>query len=60
MYYVTKHGQKTTIDGIGFDTYGAAKRFAEERNKATGHHYHVVEVKTVWTTKTLAEAMAEA
>lgn len=56
MYYVTKNGQNATLNGMGFDTYGAARRFAEQRYKETGNHYHVVEVKTVWTTKTLAMA----
>lgn len=59
MYYVVRHGKKLPIDELGFDTYDAAKRFSEQRHKETGHHYHVVEVKTVWTTKTLAEAIAE-
>jgi hypothetical protein len=58
MYYVVRHGKKLT-DELGSETYVAAKRFAEQCHKETGHHYHVVELKTVWTTKTLAEAMAE-
>ena len=56
MYYVTKNGQNATLNGMGFDTYGAARLFAEQRYKETGNHYHVLELKTVWTTKTLAMA----
>lgn len=59
MYYVVKHGDEISIGELGFDTYGAAKRFAEQRHKKTGHHYHVVEVKTVWTTTTLADLLNE-
>lgn len=50
MYYVVDHKKRISITELGFDTYGAAKRFAEQRHKETGDHYHVVEVKTVWTT----------
>lgn len=59
MHYVVKHGDKIPTGELGFDTYGAAKRFAEERHKATGCHYYVMEVKTVWTTTTLADLLNE-
>lgn len=60
MYYIVKHGEtlSTTADRCTFNLK-AAKEAADKLHEATGDHYHVIEVKTLWTTKTLAEAMTE-
>jgi hypothetical protein len=60
MYYIVKHGEVlSTIADICTLSLAAAKRTADEMHERTGDHYHVVKIQTVWTTKTLAEAMGE-
>lgn len=58
MYYIVKHGEtlSTTAD-ICTSNRDAAKQAAEHLHETTGDHYHVIKVETVWTTKTLAEAL---
>ena len=58
MYYIVKHGEtlSTTAD-ICTSSRDAAKQAAEHLHETTGDHYHVIRVETVWTTKTLAEAL---
>lgn len=66
-YYVIPHGVRITDCGDGtphaepmlFHTLPGAKGRANMLNETYGNHWHVVEVTTVWTTKTLYEAMKE-
>lgn len=60
MYYIVKHGEvlSTTAD-LCTSSRDAAVQAAEHCHELTGDHYHVLKVETVWTTKTLAEAMEE-
>jgi hypothetical protein len=60
MYYIVKHGEtlSTTAD-VSTSSREAAKQAAEHLNETTGDHYHVIKVETVWTTKSLAEALLE-
>ncbi len=60
MYYVVRKGKELAVGSmLGFDTFGAAKKFAEHRHNHSKYHYQIMEVKAVWTTETTAEAMAE-
>lgn len=60
MYYIVKHGEtlSTTAD-LSTSNRDAATQAADHLYETTGDHYHVLKVETVWTTKTLAEAMEE-
>lgn len=60
MYYIVKHGEviSTTAD-LCTHNLAAAKSAADELHELTGDHYHVIKVQTVWTTKTMAEALSE-
>ena len=58
MYYIVKHGETiSTVADISTSSRDAAKQAAEHLHETTGDHYHVIKVETVWTTKTLAEAL---
>ena len=58
MYYIVKHGETiSTVADISTSSRDAARQAAEHLHETTGDHYHVIKVETVWTTKTLAEAM---
>ena len=70
MWYVIPHKwhviprNKTTAEHLamnptGFNNFDEAQDKAEYLREETGKHYYVVKIQTVWTTKTLAEAMGE-
>lgn len=60
-YYVVKHGKgpDTINPSSAFHSSHKANEWADARHKETGNHYYVLKVDTVYTTKTLAEVMAE-
>jgi hypothetical protein len=60
MYYIVKHGEVlSTIADISTHNLAAAKQVAYELHNLHGDHYHVIKVETVWTTKTIDEAIKE-
>ena len=63
MWYVIPHN-KTIAEVLApnpsaFLNFSDARDKAEFLRKETGIHYHVIKIQTVWTTKTLHEAMQE-
>ena len=60
MWYVVPHGATLNMEtNQPFDNYNEAKEKAEVLHQSFGNHYHVIRVTVAYTTKTLAEAMAE-
>jgi len=60
MYFIVPHGQKLDVN-IHERHANATKAMevADAFHKEFGIHYHVMNVYTVWTTKTLADLKAE-
>lgn len=59
-YYIVKHGDKFEPENQqAYNNFGAAQQYATESNRKNGNHYRVMEVKSVWTTQTLADLKAE-
>lgn len=62
MWYVIPH-DKTISEHLAtqpmpFDNFDGARDKAEYLRKDTGKQYHVIKIQVVWTTQTMAEAMA--
>lgn len=59
-YYVVRHARGMDLESaMLFHKKEDAVAFADKRHEATGRHYHVIKTDTVWTTKTLDEALKE-
>ncbi len=63
MWYVIPHN-KSIAEHLaqsqsGFNNFGEAREKADFLRAETGNHYHVIKIQTVWTTKTIEEAMKE-
>lgn len=63
MYYVLRYdkpiAEMLAQDPFGFPAYSSAKENADILHGITGRHYHVVQVESVWCTKTLADRHEE-
>jgi len=60
MWHVVPHGASVNMNtDPRFETSGEAKTHAQALYDSFDHHYHVLKIQTVWTTKTLYEAMRE-
>ena len=59
-YYIVRYDKDVSPkEQAPWEDIDRAVYMAEMRRKETGKHYRGMKVETVWTTKTLAEAMEE-
>lgn len=59
MFYVVRKGEGLDMYHYAFHNLKDAKESAENLKKTLGHQYDVIEVKSVWTTQTLADLKAQ-